>query len=175
LVKEVRRLHTPARERSPSDADRDRHQPRPRFATSDCPAPTFTFATLRAVLAELEPLHGQRAIRAANIVACRAIEPSYSPGGWYVQSESDPDTDYIVLNVGGLDVWSCTCKDWALRSPAACKHILAITILQECEARERGPEPQPLALPFTEDDPDVPITYVLTDAALKALAAAPAA
>ena len=149
--------------------EQDSTAPAPRFATSACPAPTFSFATLRAVLAELEPIHGPRAVRAANIVACRAIEPSYSPGGWYVQSESDPDTDYIVLHVGSLDRWSCTCQDWARRSPAACKHILAITIVQECEAREQGPEPPPLALPFTEDDPDAPIPYVLTDAALAAL------
>jgi hypothetical protein len=92
-----------------------------------------------------------------------------SPGGWYVQSESDPDTDYIVLHVSDFALWSCSCKDWARRSPAACKHILAVTILQECEARERGPEPPPLALPFTLDDPDAPIAYALTPRALAAL------
>src|SRR5688500_15418502 len=142
----------------------------PRFATSECPGPTFSFATLRGVLADVEPIHGQRALRAANIVACRAIEPSASAGGWYVQSESDPDTDYIVLHVSDFDIWSCSCKDWARRSPAACKHILAVTILQECEARERGPEPSPLALPFVEADPDATIGYELTAAALAALA-----
>ena len=46
----------------------------------------------------------------------QAFCPRHSPGGWYVQSETDPDTDYIVLHVGGLDVWSCTCQDWARRS-----------------------------------------------------------
>ena len=145
--------------------------PAPRFATSECLAPSITLATLRAVLADLEPLHGQRAVRAANIVACRAIEPSYSPGGWYVQSESDPDTDYIVLHVQGLDRWTCSCRDWQNRgeSIGCCKHILSIKILRECEAREQGPEPPPLPLPFLEDDPDQPISYVLTDAALAEL------
>ena len=98
--------------------------------------------------------------RAANIVACRAIEPSAVPGGWCVQSESDPATDYIVLNPG-FDIWSCTCKDWARRSPAACKHIFAVSILRECEERERGrgPELPPIPLPFPLAGPDSPIAY----------------
>jgi hypothetical protein len=139
-----------------------------RFATSATPAPAFSLATLRAVLAELEPIHGQRAVRAANIVACRAIKPSRASKMWYVQSETDPTNDYIVCNALA-DRWSCSCQDWARRQPAACKHILAVTILQDCEARERGPEPPPIPLPFTEADPDAPIGYELTAAALAAL------
>ena len=49
-------------------------------------APAFSLATLRTVLAELEPLHGQRAVRAANIAACRAIVTGASGCVWYVQS-----------------------------------------------------------------------------------------
>ncbi len=155
----------------------DTTRPAPRFATSATPAPTFSLATLRAVLAELEPLHGQRAVRAASIVACRAIEPSLTGKAWYVQSETDPTNEYIVCQAIA-DRWSCTCQDWARRSPAACKHVLAVTILRECESRERGPEPPPIPLPFVDADPDAPLDLVLTPRALVLLASqepAPAA
>ena len=41
--------------------------------------------------------------------------------------------------------------------------------MRECEERERGPEPPPLALPFPLADPDAPIGYELTPAAIAAL------
>ena len=133
-------------------------------------APAISLATLRAVLAELEPLHGQRAVRAANIVACRTIDPSVTGKAWYVQSESDPTTDYVVCCALGLDRWSCSCKDWERRGVGlgACKHILAVKILRECEARERGPEPPPIALPFPALPVDEPIPYELTPLGLAA-------
>ena len=154
--------------------------PAPAFITSTAPAPTFSLATLRAVLAELEPLHGSRAVRAANIVACRAIVAGASGCLWYVQSESDPTTEYYVCRAPDFDLWNCNCKDWQQRgvSIGACKHILAVKILRECEARERGPEPPPIPLPFVEADPDAPIGYALTPLALTVLdtpAAVPAA
>ena len=46
-------------------------------------APTFSLATLREVLAEMEAAHPERAsrlVRAANIVAVRAIEQSPDSG-----------------------------------------------------------------------------------------------
>jgi hypothetical protein len=109
------------------------------------PVPAFSLATLREVLAELEPLHGHRAVRAANIVACRTIDPSITGKAWYVQSESDPTTDYIVCCALGLDRWSCSCKDWERRGVGlgACKHILAVKILHECEARVGGRNRRP--------------------------------
>src|SRR5919199_1794848 len=137
-------------------------------------APAFPLATLREVLAELEPIHGQRAVRAANIVACRTIDPSVTGKAWYVQSETDPTRDYIVCCALGIDRWSCSCKDWERRGLGlgACKHVLAVKLLRECEARERGPEPPPIPLPFREGAPDAPIAYELTPAALAALAVA---
>jgi hypothetical protein len=147
----------------------DSTSPAPAFITSDAPAPTFSLGTLREVLAELEPLHGQRAVRAANIVACRAIVTGASGCLWYVQSESDPSAEYYVTSAVGFDVWHCNCQDFQRRGPAACKHILAVTILRECEARARGPEPPPIPLPFREDDPDAPIAYALTPRALAVL------
>jgi hypothetical protein len=154
-----------------SPSIQDSTSPAPAFITSDAPAPTFSLGTLREVLAELEPLHGQRAVRAANIVACRAIVAGASGCLWYVQSESDPSAEYYICCAPGFDLWNCNCRDWQQRGPSigACKHILAVTILRECEARERGPEPPPLALPFTEDDPDAPIAYALTPRALAVL------
>ena len=123
----------------------------PPIAKSTTPAPSLSLSTLRAVLAELEPLHGQRAVRAANIAACRAIVPGESGKAWYVQSETDPGQDYIVCHARDFDLWSCGCKDWERRgaSLGACKHILAVKIVRECEQRERGdtPPPTPLALP----------------------------
>jgi hypothetical protein len=149
----------------------DTTSPAPAFITNAAPAPTFSLATLREVLAELEPLHGQRAVRAANIVACRSIVAGASGCLWYVQSESDPSAEYYVCCAADFDLWNCNCKDWQQRgvSIGACKHILAVKIMRECEARERGPEPPPLALPFPEADPDAPIGYALTPAALAAL------
>jgi hypothetical protein len=45
----------------------------------------------------------------------------------------------------------------------ACKHILAVKILHECEAREKGPAaPAPIALPIPPPPVDEPIPYELT-------------
>ena len=145
----------------------------PPVAKSTTPVPSFSLSTLREVLAELEPLHGQRAVRAANIVACRAIVPGASGQAWYVQSESDAGVDYIVCHARGSDLWSCGCRDWERRgvSLGACKHILAVKILRECEARERGdnPPPTPLAFPtrcYRDED-----RFELTEAGAAYLAA----
>ncbi len=143
--------------------------------STTAPAPTFSLQTLREVLAELEPLHGGRAVRAATIVACRAIVPGASGQAWYVQSETDPGRDYIVCCARGFDHWCCGCKDWERRGVGlgACKHILAVRILRECEARERGPEPPPIPFPFPALPVDEPITYELTPLGLAATERAP--
>ena len=132
--------------------------------------PAFSLGTLRDVLAEFEPQYGQRAIRAANIVAIRPIEQSPASGLWWVPSETDPDQTYFVSHSAQFNVWVCTCQDFQRRG-GPCKHAIAVLILRECEARERGPELPPIPLPFVELDPDAPIPFVLTDRALAATAA----
>ena len=140
--------------------------PRPQDTTS---APTFSLATLRAVVAELEAAHPERGRRyqaVATIVALRRIEEAAAgPGAWWVQSESAPINEYYVVHLPEFAQWHCTCQDFQQRG-GPCKHGLAVQVLLACEARERGPEPPPLALPFCEDDPDQPIPYTLTPAAL---------
>jgi hypothetical protein len=138
--------------------------------TATSAAPTFSLATLRAVLAEMataEPERGQRWTRAATIVALRSIEPT-AQGNYWVGSEMDPDAEYIVCYLPAFDAWGCNCKDFQQRG-GPCKHGLAVRLMLACEARERGPEPLPIPLPFTEDDPDAPISYELTAAAIAAL------
>ena len=126
-------------------------------------APTFSLATLRTVLAEMqtaEPERGQRWTRAGSIVALRSIEPTPN-GNYWVQSEMDPDAEYIVCWLPDFDAWGCNCKDFQQRG-GPCKHGLAVRLMLACEERERGPEPPPLALPFAEADPAEAIPYVLT-------------
>ena len=125
----------------------------PRIQSS---APAFSLASLRAVLAEMEAAHpecGQRLVRAANIVAIRQIERT-ARGNYWVQSECDPTSEYMVVLLPELGVWTCTCKDFQQRG-GPCKHALAVQLLQACEARERGPAPPPIALParcYADDD-----------------------
>ncbi len=137
--------------------------------------PTFGVNVLRATLADLqaqEPERGSRWHRAAMIVALRRIEPGYT-SGWYVESESEPGKEYWVLeSLPG--VWTCTCQDYQRRG-GPCKHAVSVMMLQECERREQGPEPPPIALPFGEANPDAPIAYALTDQALALLERVPAA
>ena len=143
--------------------------PRPQDSTS---APTFSFATLREVVAELEAAHPERGRRyqaAATIVALRQIdEAAAGPGAWWVQSESDPTNEYYVVHLPEFDRWICNCADFQQRG-GPCKHGLAVQLFFACLERERGPEPPPLALPFCEDDPDAPIGYELTEAAIALL------
>src|SRR5438067_9608111 len=118
-------------------------------------APTFSLATLRDVLAEMEsaqPERASRLVRAANIVAIRAITTTAHGNSW-VPSETDPTTEYLVVYAPQFNVWTCTCQDFARRG-GPCKHALAVQMLQACEERERGPEPPPVLLPFAERDPD---------------------
>jgi hypothetical protein len=121
-------------------------------------APQFSFATLREVLAAMEAAHPERAARlihAANIVAIRRIQLGDSGKVWWVQSECDPTTEYMVVPVPEFGMMTCTCQDFQRRG-GPCKHALAVQMLQACEERERGPEPEPpLALPsrcYSDDD-----------------------
>jgi hypothetical protein len=143
--------------------------PQPQDST---PAPSFSLATLRAVVAEMEAAHPERAgriVRAANIVAVREIEATAS-GTYWVQSEVDPTKEYWVCPLPQFNVWRCTCKDFQQRG-GPCKHALAVQILQACEAADRGPEPPPppLAFPtrhYRDDD-----RFELTPRGLAAVAA----
>jgi hypothetical protein len=113
--------------------------------------PSFGFQTLRTVLAELQAAHPERGSRldhAAMIVALRQIEQAMAgPGAWWVQSESDPTTEYYVVALPS-GRYSCTCKDYQQRG-GPCKHGLAVVLRAACEDRERGdtPPPTPLAFP----------------------------
>ena len=140
-------------------------------STQDTTSPAFSLGTLRTVLAEMEaaePERGARWTRAATIVALRRIEPTAN-GNFWVQSEADPTQEYFVCYLPEFDRWTCTCKDYQQRG-GPCKHGLAVRLLLVCAERERGPEPPPVALPFTEADPDAPIPYVLTPLTDEALA-----
>jgi hypothetical protein len=138
-------------------------------------APAFGFQTLRTVLAELQAAHPERATRldrAAMIVALRQIEQAMAgPGAWWVQSESDPTTEYYVVALPS-GRYSCTCKDYQQRG-GPCKHALAVVLRAACEDRERGNTrpPAPLAFPtrcYGDDD-----RFELTPKALAALDAPP--
>jgi hypothetical protein len=141
--------------------------------------PTFSFATLRAVLAEMEAAHPGRAsrlVRAATLVAVRRIQLGDSGKVWWVQSECDPTTEYMVVPVPEFGLMTCTCRDFQQRG-GPCKHALAVQMLQACEQRERGPQPPltPLTFPqraHADDD-----RFELTEAGAAYLAAldAPAA
>jgi hypothetical protein len=96
-------------------------------------APTFSFATLRQVLAELTaeyPDRHWRLVKAANIVAIRSVERSPSGPGWWVESESESGKFYFVLPVETID--TCNCQDY-LRRGGPCKHILAVELYERCE------------------------------------------
>jgi hypothetical protein len=135
-------------------------------------APTFSLATLREVLAEMEaaqPTRASRLVSAANIVAIRRIEPT-GTGTYWVQSECDPTREYWVCPLPQFNVWRCTCKDFEQRG-GPCKHALAVQMLEACEARERGPEPPPtpLAFPARTLSDDEPIPFELTPRAYATL------
>jgi hypothetical protein len=104
-------------------------------------------ATLRAVLAAFEAQYGARAVRAANIVACREIEQSAQSGLWFVQSETDPTNTYFVLYVPQFGIWTCNCKDCVQRG-GPCKHALAVQMWQACERREAERDAAQVPIPF---------------------------
>src|SRR4051794_9382515 len=147
--------------------------------TSQHSAPTFSLATLRAVLAEMEAAHPERAsrlVRAANIVAIRRVVLGDSGRVWWVQSECDPTTEYMVVPVPDFGLMTCTCQDFQQRG-GPCKHALAVQMLQACEKRERGPQPPPTPLAFSRRSYADDNRFELTEAGAAYLAAldAPAA
>ena len=79
-------------------------------------------------------------------MAVRRIQLGDSGRVWWVQSETDPTNEYMVVPVPDFDVWSCTCQDFQQRG-GPCKHALAVELLQACNERERGPEPPPITFP----------------------------
>jgi hypothetical protein len=96
-------------------------------------APTFSLATLRAVLAELtteQPTRQSRLVKAANIVAIRGIERYPHGGIWFVESESEAGKLYTLVPTPGGD--TCDCMDYKQRG-GPCKHALAVELLQRCE------------------------------------------
>jgi hypothetical protein len=99
-------------------------------------APTFSLATLRAVLAELtaeHPARQSRLVKAANIVAIRGIDRYPHGGIWFVESESEAGKLYTLVPTPGGD--TCDCMDFKQRG-GPCKHALAIELLQRCERRD---------------------------------------
>jgi hypothetical protein len=123
-------------------------------------APTFDFATLRTVLAEMTAEHPERAwrlVRAANLVAVRDIT-AYHGIGHLVGSECDPTRAYWVQPIDGR--MTCDCQDYRQRG-GPCKHGLAVELLQRCERAQAE----------AEDPTTAPIGYALTPKALAVLAA----
>jgi hypothetical protein len=115
-----------------------------------------------------QPERASRLVRAANIVAIRRVQLGDSGKVWWVQSEADPTVEYIVVPVPEFGIASCTCKDFQQRG-GACKHALAVEMLQACEQREWGPEPLPIPFPqraYADDE-----RFELTGAGMAYLAA----
>ena len=99
-------------------------------------APTFSLATLRAVLAELTEEHPDREwrlVKAANIVAVRHMERYPYGGILFVQSESQADKTYTVVPTERGDTYDC--MDYRQRG-GPCKHALAVELYTRCERRD---------------------------------------
>jgi hypothetical protein len=136
-------------------------------------APAISLTTLRAVLAEMEVAHPERAsrlVRAANIVAIRRITLGDSGKVWWVQSECDATQEYMVVPVPDFGLMTCTCRDFQQRG-GPCKHALSVQMLQACEARERGPQPPPTPLAFPQRAYADDERFELTEAGASYLAA----
>ena len=81
----------------------------------------------------------------------------------------------MTLSERGYRGDTCTCPDYQQRG-GACKHAIAVRLLQACGRAEQHDAPTPAnVIPFPTPtlDPDAPIPYELTDKALAALDAAP--
>jgi hypothetical protein len=132
--------------------------------TTPATGQSITLADLRTICADLTreyPAAGTRVEKAANIVLFRHLERSES-GVWYVQSETDPDAEYIVI-----PGHSCNCQDHTRHGELSpCKHQLGclIAIRAERLEAERG---QPYETLLAVDGEAIP--YLLTEAALLAL------
>jgi hypothetical protein len=113
------------------------------MATSPAPqdttlAPTFSFETLRTVLAKGQAAHPELACRmerAAHIVALRNIAPAMAASnrgtGYWVEA-ADGSTEYwVVLDPRGYRGDRCSCPDFRNRG-GPCKHAIAVRLLQKC-------------------------------------------
>src|ERR687886_1616669 len=116
-------------------------------------APAISLATLREVLAKGQAAHPELACRmerAALIVVQRSISPAMAPEnhgvGYWVEASDGSREYWVTLDPRGYRGDRCTCPDYRQRG-GPCKHAMAVRLLQECEADERGPEPPPLAFP----------------------------
>jgi hypothetical protein len=139
--------------------------------------PAFSLATLRAVLAKGQAAHPELACRmerAALIVIQRRIDPAVAPEnrgtGYWVEASDGSKEYWVTLDPRGYRGDRCSCPDYLNRG-GPCKHAIAVRLLQACEARERGPEPPPLAFPARTLTDDAPIPFVLTAKGLAATAA----
>ncbi len=136
----------------------------PRIQSS---APTFSLATLRAVLAKGQAAHPALACRmerAALIVIQRRIDPAMAPenqGICYWVEASDGSREYwVTLSERGYRGDRCTCPDYANRG-GPCKRAIAVRLLERCLQVERGSEASPT--PATGGLPeDAPIPFELT-------------
>lgn len=138
--------------------------------------PATTLEQLRALVDELRaefPAAGQRLDHAATLVLSYTVERGTAPGLWWVDSETEPGQQYLVLRKAG-EPSSCTCQDWSRRGAQAgvCKHIAATVLIErgeraEAEATDPTPEPPPAGgcgIPHLVDVDisGLPIPFVLT-------------
>jgi hypothetical protein len=129
--------------------------------TSPAQHSTTTLGDLRALAADLRREHpqaGARVDHAAFLAIFRTVERGTSPSIWWVDSETDPTTSYLVTVTPRTRC--CTCQDFARRGELTpCKHLLSVEIVQRLERAEAERLDPTLA----------PIEYLLTPAALAAL------
>jgi hypothetical protein len=100
--------------------------------------PTCSVATLRTLGQEASARHPElqsRLEKAANIVVLRHIARASSIGSWWVQSEVDPTSEYLVHEDQASGTWTCLCQDF-IRRGGPCKHSLAIRLLVAAERQE---------------------------------------
>jgi hypothetical protein len=135
-------------------------------------APSISVATLRDLVntaTERRPDLATKLERAVNLVVLRSIQPASRPGSWWVQSEADPTSEYLVARTEPAGTWVCLCQDFIKRG-GPCKHALAVQLLRAALRREarlqaampRRPEPALACAPPL--DVDRPIPYTLTPA-----------
>src|SRR5688572_13969111 len=121
---------------------------------------------LGADLAREHPQAGRRVERAALIVLWDVVERGAAPGQYWVDSESEPDKQYLVLRKPGQPA-TCLCQDHQRHgSLTPCKHILSTLLLERAE-RLDADQSNP-----TLDAVDVygePIPFTLTPQAITLL------
>ena len=121
-------------------------------------------ALIRRVDAAL-PDAGARLQRAAQVLLTSRILETDTPGAYLVES-STPGLFYRCTTI------RCTCPD-AMQRRVVCKHSYAVLLLlgarADAIAAEFGLQPAPIVMHRPTLDPEQPIPFALTPAAIAAL------